>query len=236
MKMDRVARKLAVGFESFKIINQPKTDVNLRFSSNNMQRMAALLDPTEQDEFLLLWRPHVGAASSTAAPATVPGAAPRFALPAAKGLRSPSATCLEEGIIKVATDVPVSAASSTSSRVAASELSPSGTCSDAELVSSDGECDAASHSSGSTPTLPPRAHKQHGAKLSAEAKEELRKMREVPIEWRAFHINMGAFLYCTQFKMPLPPAVMPIIKPEVGRWLNIKPEDMVVQHHFTLYK
>jgi hypothetical protein len=56
-KMAPVARKLQIGFESFKIINQPKTDVNLRFSTNNMQRLAALLDTTEQEEFLLLWRP-----------------------------------------------------------------------------------------------------------------------------------------------------------------------------------
>lgn len=55
--MGPVARKLQVGFESFKVINQPKTDVNLRFSSVNMQRLAGLLEPAEQEEFLLLWRP-----------------------------------------------------------------------------------------------------------------------------------------------------------------------------------
>jgi hypothetical protein len=67
--MAPVARKLQIGFESFKIINQPKKDVNLRFSSSNMQRLAALLDTTEQEEFLLLWKPK-----------TNRGAGPRFML------------------------------------------------------------------------------------------------------------------------------------------------------------
>lgn len=225
MKQDRVARKLAVGFESFKIINQPKTDVNLRFSSANMQRMASLLEPSERDEFLLLWRP----VSTPAAAATVPGAAPRFALTAAKGSSGP---VQEEagGIIKVATDIGRHG-----------DLSPSGSSSDAELLSSDGEFDAGSNaSSNASLSLHRRARggagRQHGAKLTAQQQEELRKMREVPIEWRAFHINLGAFLYCTQFKMALPPNVMPITNPEVYKWLNIKPQDRVIHHNFTLYR
>ena len=124
--------------------------------------------------------------------------------------------------------------SSTSSRVLGSDLTPSGSSSDAELLSSDGEFDVASNSSAAS--MRRRASKQHGAKLSAEAQEEVRKMRDIPIEWRAFHINLGAFLYCTQFKMPVPPEVMPIIKPEVPRWLNIQPKDQVIHHNFKLYK
>lgn len=217
--MDRVARKLAVGFESFKIINQPKTDVNLRFSNVNMQRMATLLEPTEQDEFLLVWRPQVNP-SSLAAP-TAAGAAPRFGLASSKAA-SPAPSCLDEGIIRVGRDC-------------STDLAPSACSSDAEVLSSDGEFDAGSIGS-SAPSMRRRGVKQHGAKLSTEAQEEVRKMRAIPIEWRAFHINLGAFLYCTQFKMPVPPAVMPITRQEVSRWLNIKPQDQVIHHHFTLYK
>jgi hypothetical protein len=224
MKLDRTARKLAVGFESFKVINQPKTDVNLRFSTNNMQRMAALLDPTEQDEFLLLWRPH--SSPSTLSAASVPGAAPRFALTGAKDSSSPTQIMQEEGVIRVATDV--------DSRHPGSDLPASGSSSEAEVLSSDGEFDAGSNAS--MPSLRRRSAKQHGAKLTADQQEALRSMRQIPIEWRAFHINLGAFLYCTQFKMPEPPAVMPIIKPEVSRWLNIKPQDRVIHHNFKLYQ
>lgn len=230
MKMDRVARKLAVGFESFKIINQPKTDVNLRFSSNNMQRLASLLDPTEQDEFLLLWRPHT-CPSSIGGAATVPGAAPRFGstLPAGKGSSAaPANSIQEEGVIKAAADV--------SSRIGGSDLTPSNSSSEAELLSSDGEFDAGSNASSTTPSLRRKGRKQQGAKLTAEQQDAVRRMQEIPVEWRAFHINMGAFLYCTQFKMPVPPTVMPITKPEVSKWLSIKPQDQVIHHNFVLYK
>jgi hypothetical protein len=219
MKMERVARKLAVGFESFKIINQPKTDVNLRFSNVNMQRMATLLDASEQDEFLLVWRPQVRRRSISAG--TAAGAAPRFGLSSNKDA-SPTPSCLDEGIIRAGMDC-------------STDLAPSACSSDAELLSSDSEFDAGSIGS-SVPSLRHCGAKQHGAKLSPEQQEEVRKMRAIPIEWRAFHINLGAFLYCTQFKMPVPPAVMPITRPEVSRWLGIKQQDQVIHHHFTLYK
>jgi hypothetical protein len=79
--MAPVVRKLTVGFESFKVINQPKTDVNLRFSSANMQRLAGLLEPAEQGEFLLLWRPQ-GTAKAAAAAGVGVGSMP----PGASGL------------------------------------------------------------------------------------------------------------------------------------------------------
>jgi len=34
---DKISKKLLVGFDSFKLLNQPKTDVNLRFSTQNTQ-------------------------------------------------------------------------------------------------------------------------------------------------------------------------------------------------------
>jgi hypothetical protein len=229
--MERTAKKLAVGFESFKIINQPKTDVNLRFSTSNMQRLAAALDPAEQDEFLLLWKPQPGRTRSAAAAAaaSVPGAAPRMGLTAGGKKEGAGLAGFAEsgGVIKAG---PAEPSSISFSRLTCGNAS--GSSSDAELVSSDCECDAASSSSprGARPV------KHHGAKLSPEAEEEVRKMRAIPVEWRAFHICLGAFLYCTQFKMPVPAAVLPITKPEVARWLGIKPADQVITHHFTLYK
>lgn len=77
---------------------------------------------------------------------------------------------------------------------------------------------------------------RHGAELSAENAEAVRKMREIPVEWRLFHVNLGAYLYCSMFKMPVPANVSTISKPEVVRWLKIKPADQTISHQFVLYK
>jgi hypothetical protein len=186
--MGPVARKLKLGFESFKIINQPKTDVNLRFSSNNMQRLAALLNPAEQDDFLLLWKPQATSRS-------------RFTL---GGVLPAKSTGLGANA-----DVDFAAAPETFTIKSASSNARDSV--DIPLA-------------------------RHGAELSDAAAEAVRKMREIPVEWRTFHINLGAYLYCSMFKMPIPKEVAPISKPDVVRWLKIKPEDATVRHRFVLYK
>jgi hypothetical protein len=187
-KMGPVARKLKIGFESFKIINQPKTDVNLRFSSNNMQRLAALLNLAEQDDFLLLWKPQ--------APSR-----PRFTLGGILPAKTASANA--DADFAAAPETFTIKSSSSNARDSLDVVVPVG---------------------------------RHGAELSDAAAESVRKMREIPVEWRTFHINLGAYLYCSMFKMPIPKEVMPISKPEVVRWLHIKPEDSNVRHRFVLYK
>lgn len=77
---------------------------------------------------------------------------------------------------------------------------------------------------------------RRGAELSEASAEAVRKMRAIPVDWRTFHINLGAYLYCSMFKMPLPPNESMISKPEVIRWLKIKPADQVIRHQFMLYK
>jgi hypothetical protein len=77
---------------------------------------------------------------------------------------------------------------------------------------------------------------RHGAELSAENAEAVRKMREISVEWRLFHVNLGAYLYCGMLKMPVPANESAISKPEVIRWLKIKPADQTIRHQFVLYK
>lgn len=77
---------------------------------------------------------------------------------------------------------------------------------------------------------------RHGAELSAQNAEAVRKMREIPVEWRLFHVNLGAYLYCSMFKMPVPANEATISKPEVVRWLKIKPADQTIRHQFVLYR
>jgi hypothetical protein len=225
MKMEKVARKLSVGFESFKVINQPKTDVNLRFSSNNMQRMAALLDPAEQGEFLLLWKPQI-TRNSTSVGVTHSAAAAVAAAAAisAPDIKAKITLCgpLSEDTIATAAQPIKSCTSSTST-----EFNDTSTYSDTE------SCPLELCSSVTSTVT---AIEHHGAVLTPEQEEEVRKMRNIPIEWRSFHISLGAFLYSNLFQMPVPPNVMRITKPEVSRWLNIKPQDQVIQHHFKLYK
>jgi hypothetical protein len=221
MKMEKVARKLTVGFESFKVINQPKTDVNLRFSANNMLRMAALLNPAEQDEFLLLWKPQATSNSSHAGVTNTAEAA--AAISALEG-KAKAALCGPRP-----DDTITTAAQPAESRTSRTSTASSDTSTYSDTESSfDAECSSVT----STVTAP----EHHGAVLTPEQEEEVRKMRSIPIEWRAFHISLGAYLYCNLFQMPVPPKVMRITKPEVSRWLNIKPQDQVIQHHFKLYK
>jgi hypothetical protein len=219
LKKERIARKLAVGFESFKIINQPKTDVNLRFSTINMQRMAALLDPAEQDEFLLLWRPKGNSSSSSTY------ASPVSTTPAITelkgGLKSLPGSPVKHKLIR--------ASFTGIDRTSSNASEQSSMISDTETVSDT--------DSGSVASAEAAVCQKPGAVLTPELEEEVRRMRSVPVgEWRTFHINLGAFLYCTLFQMPVPPQSSRITRPEVIRWLKIKPEDAVIEHTIKLYK
>lgn len=256
--MGPVARKLKIGFESFKVINQPKTDVNIRFSTHNMQRLAALLDPAEQDTFLLLWKPHTanrrrfsstmggGSAEVAAASDLMPssGAGKLFDRPA---ILSPL-SAVSEFVIKAGGGGSEAGSNSNSNNISNSHSSARSSLDIPTTAASAGSdsCDSVSVDAAMPVVLPAHNHhdihhnhsqqQHHGAQLSPEAEEAVRKMREIPVEWRTFHINLGAYLYCSMFKMPLPPNVMPISKPEVVQWLNIKPEDQTIRHQFVLYK
>eukprot|EP00878_Enallax_costatus_P006539 GHUV01006856.1.p1 GENE.GHUV01006856.1~~GHUV01006856.1.p1 ORF type:complete len:326 (+),score=117.55 GHUV01006856.1:102-1079(+) len=263
---ERVAKKLSVGFESFKIINQPKTDVNLRFSTCNMQKLASKLDPSEREDFLLLWKPVTSSAPTAGAPvgpALVPGAAPRFR----SGFQDAAAECKaaaagmesdldhlaldsviqgsdQGSVIRAAQLRSVSSASSslalTSSRGSScsvdSDGPASGSSSDVEHNSSDAEDN--SSSIGSSPQHRQGVQKQRrpGAELGPEQLAELAHMKSIPIRWMDFHINMGAFLYVGLFRMPVPPEVCSITNEQVLSWLKIKPEDAWVRHQYRHYK
>ncbi|KAF6255947.1 hypothetical protein COO60DRAFT_1702577 [Scenedesmus sp. NREL 46B-D3] len=252
MGQERVARKLSVGFESFALLNQPKTDVNLRFSTNNMQRLAALLDPRERSEFLLLWKPKDDTARGAA---LAPGAAPRFGLSSTTAAAAAAATaCKAEassgllqpsGSEEVAVDVIKAklAQSSNSSRCASVDGDGglmTSSSSEVDLHTSDGE-DCCCSSSSTDGSLKPAAaavagQQQRGAVLSAEKQQQVAEMRAIPLQWRDFHINLGAFLYCTVFRKQEPAKLMPITREQCMSWLNIKPEDAFVRHQFNLYK
>jgi hypothetical protein len=259
MGQERVARKLQVGYESFALLNQPKTDVNLRFSTNNMQRLAALLDPRERSEFLLLWKPRGNAPHSYA---LAPGAAPRFGLSSTTAAAAAAATAGKSGphssLLQPAGSEDMSddvikaklAQSSNSSRCTSvdGENLTSSSSSDVELPTSDGEdccCSSSSADSSSGSPKPANAaaaaagqkqQKQRGAVLSPEKQQQVAEMRAIPLQWRDFHINLGAFLYCTVFRMPEPAKLMPITREQCMNWLSIKPEDAFVRHQFNLYK
>ena len=226
LKMGGVARKLKVGFESFKIINQPKTDVNLRFSTSNMQRLAALLTPTEQDEFLLLWRPK-------------PTMRPRFTT---GGGDSASARNWPRSSSMGGASSHASAkslrASKSEREMSPKEVVPSSLdrSSGDFLIKANIVQDSSSAGSEQSAALVPAVPVHHGAELSQASAEAVRKMREIPVDWRAFHINLGAYLYCSMFKMPIPANETQIYKPEVMQWLKIKPEDSTITHQFVLYK
>jgi hypothetical protein len=232
--MGGVARKLKVGFESFEIINQPKTDVNLRFSTSNMQHLAALLTPTEQDEFLLLWRPKptmrprftTGGGDSASArnwprSSSMGGASSHAS---AKSLRA-SKSEREMNPKEVVTSLPAPHQVRTLDRSSGDFLIK------ASIVQ-----DSSSGASVESAALVPAVPVHHGAELSEASAEAVRKMREIPVDWRAFHINLGAYLYCSMFKMPTPANETQIYKPEVMQWLKIKPEDSTITHQFVLYK
>jgi hypothetical protein len=286
MKRERTARNIQIGFESFKVINQPKLDVNLRFSTNNMQRLAALLEPSEQEDFLLLWRPAaagaVGAApggrdgsGSASNPSMITS---KQSLCATAAQLASSALNSSSSSNSKATDAPLArrpsllAAQASGTPVMETRSSNSSSSGggvglessedsdrDSDTASTDSDTtsnsdktagnDSNSSEAGSfgdncTPFAAGAAwpgaapdQKPHccGAVLSAAQREEVCRMRGIPIQWRAFHINLGAFIYSTVFKMPLPPKMAPIIRPEIARWLGIKPNDMFVEHSCNLY-
>ncbi|KAF8064520.1 KIN4A [Scenedesmus sp. PABB004] len=207
---EKVAKKLSVGFDSFRVINQPKTDVNLRFSTCNMQRLAAKLDPAERDEFLLLWRPQLGGAAA---------AAPRVADGAGAGAKAGGAHGAHDLL------PPVGGGGVIRAKLGGSR--ESSCCSDGEDSSS--SCSSASSGGGRAPASQAAAaapqQPARGAALGPEQRAALAKMRAVPAQWRDFHINLGAFLYCSVFRMPEPEPLLPINKEQVLHWLDIKPED-----------
>jgi hypothetical protein len=278
---EKVARKLSVGFDSFRVINQPKTDVNLRFSTANMQRLAAGLDPAERTDFLLLWKP---TAPGTAGAAAVCGlaTAARFGLAAAAASKVAAAAAAvvpagggkAVGVVSPPASAPGSViraklctgggrSSQTSSSGSGRTWGTSEDCSEAPSPSSS-DTDALRGSSSSdaedstvgsgcvsprasagpgdiachdvSSTRPSSGRRQPGAVLSSEAAAALARMQAIPIVWRDYHINLGAFLYCTVFRMPTPPQHLPITKEQVLNWLHITPEDAYVDHHFELFK
>jgi hypothetical protein len=54
---EKEAKKLAVGFETFCVHNNAKTDRDLIFSTHGLCNLADRLDPAEADDFLLVWKP-----------------------------------------------------------------------------------------------------------------------------------------------------------------------------------
>lgn len=54
---EKEARKLQVGYETFCIHNNSKTDRDLTFSTRALVALEAALDPSERAHFLLVWRP-----------------------------------------------------------------------------------------------------------------------------------------------------------------------------------
>lgn len=54
---DKEARKLEVGYDSFCIQNNSKTDRQLVFSTDALVALEAALDPAEASDYLLVWRP-----------------------------------------------------------------------------------------------------------------------------------------------------------------------------------
>jgi hypothetical protein len=209
-----------------------------------MQRLAGLLCPSEKDEFLLLWRPQAAATATATAAAGLTALA---AVKAGKGVFARQDSDAASGAISAALDTTgrLSLESAAASDDCSSELSS--TYSDTESHSGCGcgsEAVAGSVASVGTAASGCAAaaaaaaapRRQPGAVLTAAQQAEVTKMRSIPIEWRSFHISLGAFLYCSLFQMPLPAAQLPIVRPEVVRWLKIKPADLVITHQFKLYK
>lgn len=254
---EKAAKKLTVGYESFKIINQPKTDVNLRFSTSNMQKLASKLEPSEREDFLLLWRPVTNSSSPTAAgavcSAVVPGAAPRFSFQATAApadCKAAAMAGLEDGLNDLALDhdiqrvdqgsvIKVAKLTCAGSCSASSSSRGSSCCADsdgpASGSSSDVE-DTTSNDSSSDKSQPGGEKQRPGAVLGPEQLAELAHMKSVPIRWMDFHLNLGAFLYVGLFRKPVPPKVSPITNQQVIDWLKIKPEDAWVRHQFKHYK
>jgi hypothetical protein len=56
----REAKKLQVGYETFCVVNNSKTDKDLTFSTRALVALEAALAPEDADDYLLVWRPVTG--------------------------------------------------------------------------------------------------------------------------------------------------------------------------------
>jgi hypothetical protein len=56
----REAKKLQVGYETFCVVNNSKTDKDLTFSTRALVALEAALAPGDVDDYLLVWRPVTG--------------------------------------------------------------------------------------------------------------------------------------------------------------------------------
>jgi hypothetical protein len=56
----REARKLQVGYDTFCVVNNSKTDKDLTFSTRALLALDAALAPTDASEYMLVWRPVTG--------------------------------------------------------------------------------------------------------------------------------------------------------------------------------
>eukprot|EP00878_Enallax_costatus_P011041 GHUV01011531.1.p1 GENE.GHUV01011531.1~~GHUV01011531.1.p1 ORF type:complete len:571 (+),score=148.68 GHUV01011531.1:338-2050(+) len=57
MGKEKEARKLVIGYETFCVHNNSKTDRDLKFSTHALVALEAALDPSEAADYLLVWRP-----------------------------------------------------------------------------------------------------------------------------------------------------------------------------------
>jgi hypothetical protein len=62
---EKEAKKLVVGYETFCVHNNSKTDRDLVFSTHALVALEAALAPTEASEYLLVWRPITKRSSSS---------------------------------------------------------------------------------------------------------------------------------------------------------------------------
>lgn len=62
---EKEAKKLALGFDTFCVHNNAKTDRDLLFATHNLSAMASLLSPAESHEFLLVWKPTLAGADAS---------------------------------------------------------------------------------------------------------------------------------------------------------------------------
>jgi hypothetical protein len=56
----REAKKLQVGYETFCVVNNSKTDKDLTFSTRALVALEAALAPEDSNDYLLVWRPVTG--------------------------------------------------------------------------------------------------------------------------------------------------------------------------------
>uniref|UniRef100_A0A383VYV1 Fatty acyl-CoA reductase n=1 Tax=Tetradesmus obliquus TaxID=3088 RepID=A0A383VYV1_TETOB len=65
----REARKLQVGYETFCVVNNSKTDKDLTFSTRALVALEAALAPGDASDYLLVWRPATGRTGSSSSEA-----------------------------------------------------------------------------------------------------------------------------------------------------------------------